>query len=36
MFLLLVLFGCLVAPSTPGGDDTNRHSGSVAEDTADY
>lgn len=32
MFLLLTLLACLVTPQSPGGDDTNKHSGSIADE----
>ena len=27
MFLLVFLIACVVTPQSPGGDDTNKHSG---------
>lgn len=34
MFILLSLLACLVTPHTSGGDDTNKHSSSLSDDTA--
>lgn len=31
MIFLLTLLACIVTPQSPGGDDTNKHSGSFTE-----
>lgn len=35
MLLILSLIACLVTPQSPGGDDTNKHSGGAQADTAE-
>ena len=34
MLFLLSLLACIVTPQSPGGDDTNKHSGSVTDEVA--
>lgn len=34
MLFLLSLFACIVTPQSPGGDDTNKHTGSVTDEAA--